>query len=761
MTNAFERYAPFIQEYIYRHGWEKLRAVQVAAADAIFETEHNVLLTASTAAGKTEAAFFPVLTLLDEDPPASVGAIYIAPLKALINDQYSRLTELCEGTGIRVTRWHGDVPQSQKARLLKNPGGILQITPESLEALLLHKHAAVPKLFHDLRFIIIDEVHSLLRGDRGGQTLCLIERLSDLSGAEPRRIGLSATIGDPEKTGAYLAVGSGRKTLIPKIAAQKSTWRLSMEHFYVQDTQAAENAEQPAVMELFDDFYGLDLQNVPDAPEAETDPAPKKADPGYGYIFSHTRGKKCLVFVNSREECEAATTSLRQYCEWNREPDRFLIHHGNLSAAFRESAEEIMKDETRTLTTVTTATLELGIDIGKLERAFQLDAPFTVSSFLQRMGRTGRRGLPPEMWFVMREDEPEPRAMLPDSVPWKLLQGIALVQLYAEEKWVEPPKLDRLPYSLLYHQTMSTLAACGEMTPAQLAGRVLKLQPFHRITQEDYRILLRHLIAAEHIQQTERGGLIVGLAGERVVNQFRFYAVFQESEEFTVRSESQEIGTIVQPPPAGEKIAIAGHVWVVDEVDFERHNVYCTMVKGKVPAYFGDCPGDIQTKILERMRQVLREELQYPYLMKNAVARLALARHTAENSGLLTEPLICLGGEMWALFPWLGSYAFLAMERFLKIKCGQRLGISGLSPARPYFLTFKMKATKEQFFAVTAEEAAEAFDPLDLVYPDELPLFEKYDEYVPAELVRKGFAYGILAVDEMKRRVSDWTGDIG
>ena len=419
-----------------------------------------------------------------------------------------------------------------------------------------------------------------------------------------------------------------------------------------------------------------------------------------------------------------------------------------------------MKDEEQVMTTVTTATLELGIDIGKLERAFQLDAPFTVSSFLQRMGRTGRRGLPPEMWFVIREEEPEARAMLPSTVPWKLLQGIALVQLYAEEHWVEPPKLDRLPFSLLYHQTMSTLAANGEMTPAQLAGRVLKLQPFHRITQDDYRILLRHLIDKDHIQRTERGGLIAGIAGERVINNFKFYAVFQDSEEFTVRSESQEIGTIVQPPPAGEKIAIAGHVWVVDEVDYDRHLVYCTQVKGKVPAYFGDCPGDIQTKILERMRGVLQEDRQYPYVMKNGVARLAQARNTAAHSGLLTEPLICMGGDMWALFPWLGSYAFLALERLLKIKCAQELHLSGLAPSRPYFMTFKMKADRDTFFRVLREQAEAEFDPLELVYPDEIPLFEKYDEYVPAELVRKGFAYGILAVDEMRARIRNWNGSI-
>ena len=409
--DAFSRYAPFIQDYIFRSGWEKLRAVQVAAADVLFNTEDNVLISASTASGKTEAAFFPVLTLLQEDPPASVGALYIAPLKALINDQYARLTELCAPAGINVWRWHGDVGQSQKAKLLKHPSGILQITPESLEALMLHKHAMIPALLGDLRFVIIDEVHSLLRGDRGGQTLCLIERLSDLSGAKPRRIGLSATIGNIEQAAEYLGAGSGRRTVIPQIAQQKSTWRLSMEHFYAMDTQAAEGKEIEAAEPL----------------ERETDPAPAAADPAYGYIFSHTKGKKCLVFVNSREECEAVTTSLRQYCEAAHEPERFLIHHGNLSAAIRETAEAVMKDEEQCLTTVTTATLELGIDIGKLERAFQLDAPFTVSSFLQRMGRTGRRGLPPEMWFVMREEEPEARAMLPSTVPWKLLQGIALV----------------------------------------------------------------------------------------------------------------------------------------------------------------------------------------------------------------------------------------------------------------------------------------------------------------------------------------------
>ena len=743
--NIFDRYAPFVQDFIYRNSWESLRAIQVAAGDAIFNTDENVLLSASTASGKTEAAFFPILTLFSEDMPKSVGAIYIGPLKALINDQFMRLNDLCEEAEIPVWHWHGDVSASHKAKLLKNPSGILQITPESLEALLLHKHAAIAKLFGDLRFIVIDEVHSLMRGDRGGQTLCLIERLSKAAGVNPRRIGLSATIGDLEETGKFLASGTGRGTVIPRIEAKGVKWRLSMEHFYISGKQSADGKEPKEALPVL---------------ENPTDTAPENADPGLGYVFEHTRGKKCLVFVNSREECEAATTTLRSYCEAKHEPNRFLIHHGNLSQSFRETAEAAMKDDDFSMTTVTTATLELGIDIGRLERAFQIDAPFTVSSFLQRMGRTGRRDLPPEMWFVMREEQPEPRAMLPETIPWTLIQGISLVQLYLEERWVEPPKLDRLPYSLLYHQTMCTLASCGEMTPAALASRVLTLSYFHRITKDDFRIMLRHLLETDHIQRTENGGLILGLAGEREVNSFKFYAVFKENEEYTVRSDSQELGTIVKPPPPGEKIAIAGQVWVVTEVDHKHHLVYCEEVKGKVPAYFGECPGDINTKVLERMRESLRENKTYPYVMANAAARLEQARHTAVNSHMTEEPLINLGGDMWCLFPWLGSYAFLAMERFIKIKCAAKLGIKGVDSSRPYFIRFTMKASREDFFRTLAEEAEKQFDPMELVYPKEIPLFEKYDDFLPAELVKKGFAYGILSMTEMKERIKDWNGNI-
>lgn len=739
--DTFSRYAPFIQDYIYSRGWETLRPLQTAAAQVIFDTDDNLLLSASTASGKTEAAFFPILTDLAENPADSIACLYIAPLKALINDQYDRLKDICEDSDVPVWRYHGDVSASQKRKMFKRPQGVLQITPESLESLMINKHADIPRLFGDLRYVVIDELHSFLRSDRGGQTFCLLERLNRLAGVKPRRIGLSATIGDPGAAGQFLGAGSGHQTRIPKVKSQPQRWRLSMEHFYKSGDQAGDHSALPAQAVL----------------DQASDQAPELADPGLAYIFDHTRGKKCLVFTNSREECEAVCQVLRQYCEYKQEPDRFMIHHGNLSAALRQGAEAIMKDEEANITTCATATLELGIDVGQLERAFQIEAPFTVSGFLQRMGRTGRRDNPAEMWFVMREEQAESRAMLPVLLPWSLLQGIALVELYLQERWVEPPRDHQLPYSLLYHQTMSTLMAGGEMSPAELASRVLTLSYFRWVSQDDYKVLLRHLIKTDQIQLTENGGLIVGLAGERVTNNFKFYAVFQENEEYSVHAESEELGTIVKPPPLGEKIAIAGHVWVVEEIDRRRRQVYVHQVKGRIPAYFGDVAGDVHPKVLQQMRKILAEERQYPYLMKNAAARLSETRAMAQAAGLPDKQLINLGAKTYCLFPWTGSYAFLALERFLRLKCASRLGLKNFDSVRPYYIQFSMDVSEGEFYQILAEEAAKDFDPLDLLYPQEVPVFDKYDEYLPDDLVRKEFAYSVLDLAEMRRAIGEIT----
>ena len=339
MSNIFYRFPEFIREFIYAHGWESLRGIQVAAAETIFETDHNLLLTSSTASGKTEAAFFPVLAELCKDPPASVGVLYIAPLKSLINDQFYRIEELLEQSGVPVTHWHGDVAQSHKKKLLEKPRGILQITPESLESMLINRSNDIVRLFGDLRFIIIDEIHTLTGSDRGNQILCQLARIGHLIGYHPRRIGLSATVGSAALAADWLGAGSGRVTDVPEIPPQKLRWRLGMEHFYIQNSKT-EQATDPG--------------------EQGDGPAPTLAyDAGYSFMYDCVCDRKSLVFSNSREETEYLCATFRQIAKNRGEKDVFLIHHGNLSASIREEAELKMKDEDEMAVTCATVTMEL------------------------------------------------------------------------------------------------------------------------------------------------------------------------------------------------------------------------------------------------------------------------------------------------------------------------------------------------------------------------------------------------------------------
>ena len=486
----FERFPDFIREFIYRQSWDSLRAVQIAAARTLFENDHHLLLTSSTASGKTEAAFFPILADLWADPPSSIGALYIAPLKSLINDQFSRMEALLDETGITVTHWHGDVAASHKRKLLETPRGILQITPESLESMLMNRSNDIVRLFSDLRYIVVDEIHTLTGSDRGNQIICQLTRLARLIGHEPRRIGLSATVGDAALAATWLAGGSSLPVDVPVLAEGKMRWRLGMEHFYVQNPKANQTQEAK-----------LTPAKVDEQAEEGDVKSPKevaKLDAGYEYMYDCVRDCKSLVFSNSREETEYLTATFRQIAAARGEPDIFLIHHGNLSAAIREEAEMKMKEEINVVTCAT-VTMELGIDIGRLERVLQSQSPHSVSSFLQRLGRSGRRGQPPEMMMVFREEEPLPNAPLPQLIPWELLRAIAIVQLYIEERCIEPPHIRRMHMSLLFHQTLSMLASSGELTPKRLAERILTLPPFTEVDREDYRALIVSMVQQEYL----------------------------------------------------------------------------------------------------------------------------------------------------------------------------------------------------------------------------------------------------------------------
>ena len=740
MSNIFERFPDFIQEFIYAHNWESLREVQVAAAETIFDTDHNLLLTSSTASGKTEAAFFPILSQLCEDPPMSVGVLYIAPLKSLINDQFYRIEELLQESGIPVTHWHGDVAQSHKKKLLDQPRGILQVTPESLESMLINRSNDIVRLFGDLRFIIIDEIHTLTGSDRGNQILCQLARIGHLIGHHPRRVGLSATIGDPQKAADWLSAGSGRLTDVPLLDPGKVRWRLGMEHFYIQNSKTEQATE----------------------PKEQTDaPAPAVAyDAGYSYMYDCVCNRKSLVFSNSREETEYLCATFRQIAKNRGDSDVFLIHHGNLSASIREEAELKMKDEDLMAVTCATVTMELGIDIGRLERVLQNQSPNSVTSFLQRLGRSGRRGQPPEMMMVFREEDPLPNTPLPQLIPWELLKAIAIVQLYIEERFIEPPNLRKLPYSLLFHQTLSILASSGELTARRLAERVLSLPPFVQVPKEDYKVLILSMLNNDFLEMTEEKTLIVGLAGERLLRSFKFYAVFKDSEDYTVRCGSDEIGTITTPPPVGDRFALAGRVWEVEELDIQHKLIYVKSVEGKMEVSWPGDYGEIHTRIIERMKRVLQEDTVYPYLKPNAQKRLETARHVARNTGMLEHSLIHLGGYSWCLFPWVGTRSFRAVRKIVA-RMSRAFGISGVEYEGSYFITFKMSHGNdyELISAIAEQIRREAFDGEDLVSSGEIPVFEKYDDYVPVDLLRHAYAVDKLNTEEATCRLLEIEGE--
>ena len=744
-NSVFERLSPFIRDFIYRNNWTELRDVQIEACRVIFDTDCHLLLNSGTASGKTEAAFLPVLTLLDQDPPESVGVLYIAPLKSLINDQFLRLNDLLKEANIPVFHWHGDVSASHKKKLINRPAGILQITPESLESLLINKNRDLVRLFGDLRFIIIDEVHSFMGTDRGIQVICQLERLNRYIRSDPRRIGLSATLGDYTKAEEWLAAGTGRKVITPAINASSQKVRLAVEHFY--DPDEVKNPQS---------------RNLPGEQQKDI----HKASLYWKYIYEKTLNKKCIIFTNMRDQAEYSIAMMRQIAESKSTPDIYHVHHGSISAALREDAESDMKTSEKPVVIGATLTLEMGIDIGRLERIVQVDAPNSVSSFLQRLGRSGRRGNPSEMWFVCREEKPSGLPILPRRIPWKLMQAIAVIQLYIEERWIEQPRAVKYPLSILYHQTMASIAELGEATPALLAKRVLGMELFNKITFDDYRELLLHLIKLDHLQLTSENTLILGLKGEKIVNNFKFYAVFPEEDDFTVMAESSAIGKIEVPPPPGERLTLAGRSWEVMEVDMKSKVVHVKRIKGKIKTYWGG--GNIKTdnRVLWRMKEVLASPKDYPYLQKGAKFRMDEAYFLARKSGLDTYNVFSLGGKTLCIFPWLGNVDYFTVMYLIKKLCGYMLNIKSLGGQPPYYITLKTEGlvTPEGFLKeftealntpINIEEMLTEDDIMELKrqYEYKIP---KFDEFIPANLLKKAIAVDYMNLDRLRREVSGW-----
>lgn len=748
MTSPFYRLAPFIQEFIYREKWDTLREVQVKAIEAVLDTSNHILIMSGTASGKTEAAFLPVLTELYERPSATIGAMYIGPLKALINDQFYRLQKLLEEAHIPVQSWHGDVAQNKKDKFLRHAQGVLQITPESLEAMLINRQTELSRLFGDLRFVIIDEVHAFIGSDRGRQVLCQLQRLSRYQAKPARRIGLSATLGEPELAMEWLAGGTEYAVTHIQDTKGRREVMLGLEHFICAEAdEDTENDDESGEHEA--DLTSL----LPDSTEPEPPTEVLWADPpgaveAADALFQHmyqmvAKAKKTLIFANSRNETEEIIQSLRRLAGVeNEDEDGFYVHHGSISAALRERAEEDMRDSEKQACVAATITLELGIDLGNLDQVLQLNATSTVSSFVQRLGRSGRRGSAAKMFFYSRENKPEDNASLGERIPWKLLQTIAIIQLYVEEKWVEPPDIPQLPLSLLYHQTMSAITAHTELTPPELAERVLALSPFSKVGFDQYRALLRHLLEIEHLERVEGGGLIIGAAGERIVNNYRFYATFQDETAYLVREGTREIGTIQSMPVVGDRFRLAGRAWEVVNVDEDKRVIHVERVKGKAQAYWTGGGAIIHDRILERMRRVLEESSDYGYLQDRAIARLHNARQLARNSNLTREAILPLGGSRFMLLPWQGTKIIDTMNLLLEYA-----NIPVRDAGKPYYLEVSasnLEVLRDRIETVVDD--APSSDALIARLPLQALQLDKYDRYVPENLLRTAYTLDRLDI---------------
>lgn len=734
--DVFHRLAPFIQDFIYQNHWEELRGNQVAACEVIFDSDDNLLLSSGTASGKTEAAFLPVLTELYQHPSHSVGVLYISPLKALINDQFKRLEQMLLDSNIPVTKWHGDASMTQKTKLIKNPEGLLQITPESLESLITNKRGACLSLFSDLRFVIIDEVHYFMRDVRGLQLLCVLERLKQLTGVNPRRIGLSATLGDVSLAQAWLNTGTGRNCAAPVTDEGKKRVRLHVERFvnYAEERDLVERDS------------GGNVVNVQSGDMGDRE--------HFEYLFQQTLDKKTIIFTNSREETEFIMAHLREIALQKKAPDVYRVHHGNVSALLRETTEDEMKSADEKIVTGATVTLELGIDIGSLDQAVQVGAPLNVSSFAQRLGRCGRRGQVPQLLFTFVESLRINSADILGPINWEFLRTIAIIELYLKDRWIEPIPPQNHAYNLLYHQTMSCLKSNGEMSPAGLAQAILSLGCFRHIPQEDYRRLLAHLLDTEQLQRTEYGGLVIGREGEKVVNSHKFLTVFLAPEYLLVKDENRTIGTVDKVYPVGVRFALAGLTWETVDVNVKSKVIFVKKVPGiSVVDWDVDFEAELHTVLVRKVRGVLKENTPYPYLSGRCRERLNEIQYIARNSGILDNLVTPLSEKKYAVLPWVGTRQLMTLNyalRHRKIK-------SKLPWITCLYLEVVFDGTKDELEAVIRDILAGELDLYELPLPDKVQINGKYNEFIPLDLLRKQFIEDYLDFDGLKRDLINQT----
>ncbi|MFZ5479216.1 MAG: DEAD/DEAH box helicase [Myxococcota bacterium] len=619
---AFHRFAgPLKKAIAHRLRWTTLRPVQEQAAGAILDG-NDVVIVASTASGKSEAATFPALSLLLDRPPRGVGILYVAPLRALLNDQSVRMTAYAEMVGMRAFVWHGETPAAERERFLAEPADILLTTPEAIEAMFLSRRVAPEVVFADLRVVVVDEVHAFAGTDRGAHLTSLLERLVSASGSMPQRVGLSATVAEPEALLAWLAGTSPRRRVV--VAPELEPPRIDVAVVCRADAGAL--ASEAAAM---------------------------------------TSGKKTLVFCQSRMGAEDMARGLRQAGA------RAFVHHGSVSREGRSAAEARFRHD-GPAAIVCTSTLELGLDIGDLDHVAHEDAPATVSSFWQRGGRAGRRpGHRPNMTFLCHGG-------------LSVLRATALVEL-AREGWIEPIRPDTRCWPVLAHQVVAMAVHHGTVDPNTAWQRLRGVHAFRDVSCDEFAALLRDLVAKGYLFHSA-GKLSVGDAAERTWGRrsFRdFCSVFLTRVPWRVVSTTgDEVGTLdgsyALSLECDHTFLLGGRAWVVRSVDEHAHVVtVARTTRAGPPSWRADSPMLLGFELCDQMKSILLGSAQFAY--HDARAAESLEELRAAEGPLLRSGGLAFGPDDVVWVNYAGGRVNQTLKYALSHMCGWRVWATNLA----------------------------------------------------------------------------------
>jgi ATP-dependent Lhr-like helicase len=712
--SAFSRLHPSLQRWIWDQKWGELRPAQAEAIPVILGGQRDVIISAATASGKTEAAFLPMLSALADHAATSPGIeiLYLSPLKALINDQFARLSALAGSVDVAVHRWHGDVAGQRKTEVLRKPTGALLITPESLEALFVLRGSQISTLFGALRYVVVDELHSFIGTERGAQLQSQLHRLELAIRRRVPRIALSATLGDMSSAAEHLRPGAGDAVLHLVDDADGQALRLQLRGY----TQAE-----------------------PDLASQDAEGADSKQHAIARDIFDALRGSDNLIFANSRRNVEIYADLLTNLCEHRRVPNEFFAHHGSLSKELREFVETRLKDASQPANAVCTSTLEMGIDIGVVRSIAQIGAPPAVASLRQRLGRSGRRGDPAVLRIYISEDEVTSTTPPPDALRAELVQSVAMVNLLLQ-RWYEPSIPGHLHLSTLIQQLLSLIAQHGGVLASDAYSALCQSGPFSLVTPGHFAELLRTLGAREVLQQSQDGTLLHGALGERIVNHYSFYAAFTSVDEWRLVSDGHTLGTlpIEFPLSPGLFLIFAGRRWRVTAVDGQHRVVDLVAAPGGRPPVFAGVGPAVDHHVRAEMLRVYQSAEIPAYLDAEAARLLTEARQNFSRFRLYERRLLAHSEDTY-IFLWAGDRivntvtSILAATDLKTTRDGLALSVTDVTPVE----------LSAQLMALLVGEQP---DPIELAATVANKAVEKYDGFLSESLQHISYAANSLDV---------------